>query len=145
MPAPTLTPTPALPGLTLYYDGACPFCLASMTQLRTWNRRGALAFIDIRASGFDHEPLGVTMAALDRELHGMTADGRLLVGVDCIEAAYTLAGQGWRVLPLRLKVLRPLLAALYRKFARHRYRISGWLGYTAGAPCKDGVCSLERP
>jgi predicted DCC family thiol-disulfide oxidoreductase YuxK len=133
------------PGLTLYYDGACPFCAASMAQLRAWNRRSALAFIDIRAEGFDAAPLGVTMAALDRELHGMTADGRLLVGVDCIEAAYTLAGQGWRVALLRMKPLRPVLAALYRKFALHRYRISGWLGYAAGSPCKDGVCTLERP
>jgi predicted DCC family thiol-disulfide oxidoreductase YuxK len=133
------------PRLALYFDGACPFCAASMAQLRAWNRNGALAFIDIRAMDFDPAPLGVTLAALDRELHGMTADGRLLVGVDCIEAAYTLAGQGWRVLPLRFRMLRPVWAALYRKFALHRYRISGWLGYTAGSPCKDGVCKLERP
>lgn len=133
------------PRLTLYYDGACPFCAASMARLREWNRHGALAFSDIRAEGFDPAPLGVTMAALDRELHGTTAAGRLLVGVDCIEAAYTLAGQGWRVLLLRIKPLRPVLAALYRKFALHRYRISGWLGYTVDSPCKDGVCRVERP
>ncbi len=133
------------PSLTLYYDGACPICAASMAQLRAWNRAGALAFVDIRAIGFDPAPLGVTMAALDRELHGRAADGRLLVGVDCIEAAYTLAGQGWRVLPLRLRLLRPVLAVLYRKFALHRYRISGWLGYTAGTPCAGGACPLERP
>ncbi|GAB2869430.1 DUF393 domain-containing protein [Pseudoduganella ginsengisoli] len=133
------------PRLTLYFDGACPFCAASMAQLRSWNRHGALAFMDIRGDGFDPAPLGVTMAALDRELHGMTADGRLLVGVDCIEAAYTLAGQGWRVLLLRVKPLHPVLAALYRIFALHRYRISGWLGYTVESPCTDGVCKWERP
>ena len=133
------------PGLTLYYDGACPFCAASMAQLREWDRHAALAFVDIRAGGFDPGPLGMTMAALDRELHGMTSGGRLLAGVDCIEAAYTLAGQGRRVLLLRIKPLRPVLAALYRTFALHRYRISGWLGYTAGSPCKDEVCRWERP
>lgn len=131
--------------LTLYYDGHCPFCLASMRRLREWNAAGRLAFRDISAPDFDPSPLGVDMAALNRELHGMTADGRLLVGTDSILAAYTLVGQGWRVLALRIEPLRPILSALYRKFALHRYRISAMLGYTLEPHCQDGVCRIDKP
>jgi predicted DCC family thiol-disulfide oxidoreductase YuxK len=57
-------------------------------------------------------------------------------------AAYTAVGRGWMVAPLRLRVLRPLFSALYRGFARNRYRISGWLGQPA---CVDGVCANKQP
>ncbi|MES2262871.1 MAG: DUF393 domain-containing protein [Pseudomonadota bacterium] len=133
------------PELTLYYDGNCPFCAASMQKLRGWNGAGRLAFVDIAADGFDPAPLGVDMTALNRELHALTAGGILLAGTDSILAAYTLAGQGWRVLLLRVRPLRPLLAALYRKFALHRYRISAMLGYTLEPRCRDGVCRIGKP
>lgn len=132
------------PELTLYFDGHCPFCAASMARLRHWNDAGRLAFSDIQAAGFDPAEPGVDMAALNRELHGLTRAGELLVGTDCILAAYTLAGQGWRVLILRIRPLRPLLSALYRQFALHRYRISGWLGYTLEPRCPDGVCKMRH-
>ena len=50
--------------------------------------------------------------------------------------------RGWMMAPLRVRMLRPLLAALYRGFARNRYRISGWLGRPA---CADGVCAYKHP
>lgn len=131
--------------LTLYYDGNCPFCLAEMHRLMRWNRAGRLGFVDISAPDFDPAPLGVDMAALDRELHGSTADGRLLVGIDSMLAAYTLVGRAWIVLPLRVRVLRPLLASLYRGFARNRYRFSRWMGYKSARQCEGGVCQPVNP
>jgi len=133
------------PALTLYYDGNCPFCASEMSRLMRWNRDGRLAFIDIAESGFDPAPLGVTMADLDRELHGRTACGKMLVGIDSMLAAYTLAGRGWLVAPLRISWLRPVLAGLYRRFARNRYRFSRWLGYKPVARCKGGACRVGNP
>ena len=126
--------------LTLYYDGKCPFCVAGMTRLHGWDKAGRLAFVDIAIPGFDPAHLGADLAALNRELYGLRADGRVLVGVDSILAAYTLAGQAWRVWPLRIKPLRPVLASAYRLFARHRYRVSRLLGIKKTPACIDGVC-----
>lgn len=53
-------------------------------------------------------------------------------------AAYTLAGRGWMVWPLRVPLLGGLLWYLYRLFARNRYTMSRLLGYTP--VCADGVC-----
>ena len=135
----------AVPELTLYFDGHCPFCAAEMGRLRKWNKDGRLAFVDISTAGFDPAPLGVDMAALDRELHSRTADGRLLVGIDSMLAAYTLVERAWLVFPLKVRLLRPLLAWLYRGFARNRYRFSRWLGYKPVAQCGHGTCEPVNP
>jgi predicted DCC family thiol-disulfide oxidoreductase YuxK len=132
------------PELTLYFDGKCPFCRAGMDRLAHWDRNKRLAFVDIAAPGFDPSRLGVDMAALNRELHGQARDGRVLVGVDCMLRAYPLAGQAWRVLPLRVPGLRSACSWAYRLFARHRYLMSRVLGYRAMV-CRDGVCERPNP
>ncbi|MFC5547538.1 thiol-disulfide oxidoreductase DCC family protein [Massilia aerilata] len=131
--------------LTLYFDGLCPFCAHSMRRLKTWDAAGRLAFVDIAAAGFDPSPLGVDMAALNREVHGLTREGEVLAGIDTMLAAYTLAGRGWLVWPLRVRLLRPALAASYRWFARHRYAISKRLGYRLPAACDGVSCAIGNP
>jgi len=131
--------------LTLYYDGRCPFCVASMRRLHDWDKAGQLAFADMREAGFDPSLLGADMDALNRELHGRTREGQVLVGIDCMLAAYTLAGRGWLVWPLRVRALRPALSSAYRWFARHRYAISRRLGLRLPVRCEDGVCSVGNP
>jgi predicted DCC family thiol-disulfide oxidoreductase YuxK len=134
-----------MPALTLYFDGLCPFCVRSMRRLMAWDTAGRLAFVDIAAPGFEPSPLGVDMAALNREVHGRTAEGEVLVGIDTMLAAYTLAGHGWLVWPLRVRLLRPALAASYRWFARHRYAISRRLGMRLPGCCSGAACSIGNP
>ncbi len=133
------------PELSLYYDGNCPFCLAEMTRLRNWNHAGKLAFVDISEADFDPVFLGVDMTALDSQLHSLTHDGKVLVGIDSMLLAYTLVEKSWLVLPLRVKFLRPGLSYLYQKFARHRYTFSRWLGYKTVKACTSGSCKLQHP
>jgi predicted DCC family thiol-disulfide oxidoreductase YuxK len=133
------------PALTLYFDGKCPFCTTEMGRLGRWDRKGVLAFVDIAAPGFDPACLCVDMAALNREMYSRRADGAVLVGVDSMLAAYTLVGRGYLVLPLRVPVLRTLLASLYRVFARNRYTMSRVLGYRAAPVCSEGVCQRQNP
>ncbi|HWU96909.1 MAG TPA: DUF393 domain-containing protein [Oxalicibacterium sp.] len=128
------------PELTLFYDGQCPFCAAEMKRLRSWNKSGKLGFVDISLPHFDVTSVGVTMEALNRELHSLTVDGKLLVGIDSMLAAYTLVNRSWLVFPLRIKPLRPLLSTLYRQFARNRYRFSALLGYKPIPRCENDVC-----
>jgi predicted DCC family thiol-disulfide oxidoreductase YuxK len=135
----------SVPALTLYYDGNCPFCSAEMRRLRSWDRHEKLVFVDITVPDFNPACLGVGMAELNREIYSKTADGKILVGIDTMLAAYTLVGKGWLAFPLRAKTLRPLLTTLYRKFARNRYRMSRLLGYAPAANCDTGVCRREHP
>ncbi len=130
--------------LTLYYDGKCPLCTTEMTRLAGWDRAGKLAFVDITQAGFDPAPLGATMAAMNRQMYSRTAHGDILVGVDSMLAAYPLVGRGALVWPLRVPLLRTLLAWMYRLFARHRYTMSALLGYKP-RQCTDGVCDIGNP
>lgn len=133
------------PALTLYYDGKCPFCLAEMTRLARWDRErnGVLAFVDIAQPDFDPAHLGATMADLNAQLYALAHDGRVLAGVDSMLAAYTLAGRGHLVWPLRVPLLRSVLSFLYRAFARHRYTMSRLLGYKSA--CAGDVCVPGNP
>ncbi|QGZ40983.1 putative DCC family thiol-disulfide oxidoreductase YuxK [Pseudoduganella flava] len=128
------------PELTLYYDGACPFCAAEAAALKRRDARGALAFIDIAAPDFRDCPPGTDLAALNARLHAVTRDGRLLQGLDSMQAAYTLVGLGWAVLLLRVRALRPALDWAYLRFARHRQRMSRWLGLAPAPRCDGTVC-----
>jgi predicted DCC family thiol-disulfide oxidoreductase YuxK len=130
--------------LTLYYDGHCAICTREVARLAGWDGAGKLAFVDIAQAGFDPADAGASMAELNREMHSRTAQGELLVGVDSMLAAYRLVGRGARVWPLRVPLLRGVLAWAYRLFARHRYAISRLLGLTAPA-CADGVCGIGHP
>jgi predicted DCC family thiol-disulfide oxidoreductase YuxK len=131
------------PALTLYIDGNCPLCVAEMHRLRAWDKHGRLGFIDIAQAGFDPARLGVELAALNRQMHGWTADGRWVIGVDSIVEAYTLAGKGWLVLPLRVPFMRPAYRAIYRAFARNRIAISRWLGVKPSPVCPDDRCAVK--
>lgn len=122
--------------LSVFYDGHCPMCVAEMRRLSRWDGQGRLHYIDMRGEGFDAKSYGTSLAAMDAELHAVTADGRLLVGIDAISAAYQAAGKGWLAWPLRWGWARPLLVWGYRRFARYRHLISRLLGFG----CPDGVC-----
>lgn len=128
------------PALTLFFDGSCPLCAAEMRRMARLDRHGRLGYLDMRGEGFDPAAYGTTFAAMDTALHGVRADGQLLVGIDCIAESYALIGLGWLVWPLRLQATRPAWQHLYRWFARNRYRASRLLGYG----CADGICTPGR-
>ena len=136
--------TPSSTMLKLFYDGNCPFCTAEMRRLKRWNVADRLVFVDVAGPDFDPALLGVDLSTLNRELHGQYPDGRFVIGTDAILAAYTLVGRGWLVAPLRIRLLRPLLAAPYRGFARNRYQISRLLGYRTMPACNKTSCRAIR-
>jgi len=129
--------------LTLYFDSACPLCRREMRRLERWDRKGRLAFVDMSKPGFDPAPLGATLDAMNAELHGLRADGAMLIGTDAILEAFTLAGRAWMVWPLRIRLLRPMLASAYRSLARNRYRVSRWIGLGKTHQACDGdTCKI---
>ncbi|WP_087724929.1 thiol-disulfide oxidoreductase DCC family protein [Pandoraea sp. PE-S2T-3] len=129
--------------LTVYFDGNCPICVREIGQLRARDRAKRLAFVDISAPAFDPAPLGVSLSALNAQMHAWDAEGACLIGIDAIFAAYTLTGRGWLVAPLRVPALRSAARVLYRLFARNRLRVSRWLGVRAAPDCVDGTCATK--
>jgi len=128
--------------LVLYFDGRCPLCVAEVRRLGARDARHRLAFVDIAEPDFDPAPLGVDLAAMNRELHARLPDGRMLTGMDSILAAHTLVGRRWLVWLLRVPVMRDALAPLYRRLARNRQSVSRWLGYRAEVRCDGSACGI---
>jgi predicted DCC family thiol-disulfide oxidoreductase YuxK len=120
--------------LTLYYDGACPICSLEMDHLRERSTDGRLVFVDIDAPGFDAAAVGVAQRDLMAEIHGRTADGRLLRGLPVLRHAYAAAGLGAWLATSGWPLLRPLADIGYRLFARHRQALS-----RAARPLIDGL------
>jgi predicted DCC family thiol-disulfide oxidoreductase YuxK len=139
--------------LTLLYDANCAVCSLEMDHLRERNRDARLVFVDISAPGFDPAPYGVTLDAMNAEIHGLRPDGSMLRGVLVLRLAYAAVGLGWVLSPTGWAPLRPLFDAGYRVFARHRQsisRVSGPLIQAVRArrmakrmqACSAGVCDV---
>ena len=136
------------PALTIYVDGTCGFCVAEINMLKRHDRLGTLAFVDLTTPGFADFPPGTNLAILNARLHSVTSDGRVLTGLDSMQAIYRQVGLGWVVWPLRIRSLRPLMAWCYEQFARHRYRVSNFFGMRVApvAPRCDGTtCHAGSP
>ncbi len=106
--------------LTVYHDGHCPICRREINWLSSRNTAGLVAFQDIHADDFDAHVLGISHEALMAEIHGLTAEGELIKGIDVFQHAYTAVGLGWIVAPLRWSWTRPVFIRLYSIFARYR-------------------------
>ena len=126
------------PVMTLLYDGQCPLCSREIAWLRSRAPR-QLAFQDVHADGFDSTILGVSLNDLLAEIHGISAEGSLIKGIDVFAIAYSAAGLNWLAAPLRWPWTRPLLKGFYSWFARYRKPLASLWGGTA---CQNGQCRI---
>ncbi|PSU09393.1 DUF393 domain-containing protein [Photobacterium ganghwense] len=131
----TMTP----PALTLFYDGFCPLCVAEMQRLHHADQLQRLCLEDIQQDGFGTRYPDIDPVKAREILHGKTANGQLLLGLDATYAAWSLVGQKRWIGLLRLPVIRLLADAGYRFFAQHRYRFSYLL--TGRSYCQ--TCRLD--
>lgn len=130
--------------LTVFYDHACPFCRAEMMRMARWDTRGCLRLIDFSVPQFNAADFGLTHAALNRELHGVTAAGEMLRGLACVRRVYALTRFGvlWRITVL--PGCKPLFDRFYLWFARNRQAMSLRLGYAKTCPDHpDAVCRVS--
>jgi predicted DCC family thiol-disulfide oxidoreductase YuxK len=125
--------------LTLLYDGSCPICSWEQRNLSRRDRHGRLAFINIQAPNFDPTQYGTTMDALMARLHAVTAEGRVIQGVETLIESYRAVGWWWAYLPLNA-LPRRLANLGYEWFARHRYAISRRIGHLFGPTCDGDIC-----
>jgi predicted DCC family thiol-disulfide oxidoreductase YuxK len=133
--------------LTLYFDGHCPLCLREMRALRRRDRAARLRFVDLRAPSFVAPP-GTTMDDMLAAIHAVTADGRLVAGVETVRLAYQAVGLGWLLAPTAWRPLRSVSERTYAWFARHRFAVPSWLALAAlgrrerREACDETSCTL---
>lgn len=128
----------AVATFTLYFDGACPFCVREVRWLARRDRRDALRLVDISAADFDPAAHGGTAESFMAQIHGRRGDGTLLTGMAVFREAYAAVGLGWLTAPTGWPLLRPIFDFAYRLFARNRVR----LGSLFGRHCETGRCAV---
>ena len=114
----------------LYFDGDCPLCRREIDMMRRLDTRGAVRFVDIAA-----DPLPPDAPAFDTlmaKIHGRTADGVWVTGVEVFRLAYGALGFERLAAWSRFKPVDAALRAGYEVFARNRLR---WTGR-----CEEGTC-----
>ena len=118
----------------LIYDGACGICRAMVERLPWLDPEGrweALPYQSLGDAGLGE--LKLTPADCARAVQVVTGQGRIFAGPWAVNY---LLWERWpgRILVVILFLLPPLLLLEwigYRLVARHRSRLSGWLGLTA--------------
>jgi predicted DCC family thiol-disulfide oxidoreductase YuxK len=124
----------------LFFDGACPLCSREIAWLKRRDRAGNLRLEDISSSGFDPARYGLTREELDRVLHGIRCDGKVVRGMDAVREAYRSVGLGWLLAPTRLPGVKSLSDLLYGWFASNRHA----LGRLLQRHCEDGRCVVAH-
>lgn len=125
------------------YDDGCAFCARQMHRLQRWDWLGRFRLVP--RSSPEARGLGLSPEALDRALHCVTADGRVLRG------ARALRFVGVRLpftAPLAVLLWLPGALALaeraYAWISRHRHALGG--GARAPGDCGAGCApGRDRP
>ncbi len=119
--------------LTVWYNTKCPVCNAGIdwqrNRLARAARSGAIEFRDI-----DDEPdalsrFGANVDDVRRRLHGVTADGRCFVGIDCaIEIWRRTPGENRLAQVVGLPGIHWLARIGYDRFADGLFAWNRWCG-----------------
>lgn len=130
----TAQTTPAAGAFRILIDGECALCSREARFMQKLDAgRGRLEIVDITAPDFEPATIGRTHDDVMRQIHGITPEGEVLVGVEVFRRAYAAVGKGWLLAWTSWPVIRPLVDLAYRFFARHRQRFSRAFGCIGGA------------
>lgn len=127
--------------LRIFYDGNCPLCSAEMRQLKARDPADLIELVNLNAADFSQRFSHINKDYANTILHGETATGELLLGLDVTCKAWALTGTRRWIQLLRLPVIKTVADWSYLHFAKHRYRISHLL--TGQARCDD-TCNLSN-
>jgi 3-demethoxyubiquinol 3-hydroxylase len=108
---------PVIPGLTVYFDGACPVCSREIAHYRRQPGADACAWVDASCCADDALGQGLTRDAALKRFHVRRADGALVSGMQGFAVL-------WQALPAtawlgRVAAFAPVAAVLelaYRAF-----------------------------
>lgn len=106
--------------LRIFYDGNCPLCSAEMRQLKARDPNNLIALEDLNASDFSERFSHIDKDYANTILHGETAKGEVLLGLDVTCKAWALTGTRAWIQLLRLPVIKTVADWTYLRFAKHR-------------------------
>lgn len=129
--------------LRVYYDGQCPLCKAEIDQLKSLNVDARLEFADLNDKDFTSEYPHIDPQQAQRILHGETADGTILTGLDVTCMAWRSVGKHRWLAILRWPVIRHIADMSYLFFARHRQKISSLVMSLQGEKACGETASSE--
>lgn len=115
-------------GLTIYYDGKCPLCLAEIHFLKSRNALGLIQFVDIAAPQYDETEHQLSCKLALTTMQGRLADGTQLEDIPVFAEAYKRANLPKLAWLFSHSWLKPFLNASYYVFAKYRHNISKTIG-----------------
>lgn len=78
--------------LKVFYDGLCELCSREIAHYQRQKGSEYIEFIDIFSASFQADDYGLDPKAVHKNLHAITPEGKVLVGVDTFVAI-------WKILP----------------------------------------------
>ncbi len=129
--------------IKLLYDGECPLCVKEVNFLRRRNDRFAPAtpvvFVDIAEDAYSAADNGnIDYETAMGRIHGITSDGRVLVGVEVFREVYSAIGLGWVYAATRLPGVGAVVEWVYGIWADRRLQLTG------RPDLKDVVAAREK-
>ncbi|RDH43536.1 thiol-disulfide oxidoreductase DCC family protein [Zooshikella ganghwensis] len=121
--------------LTLFYDGACPFCMREIAWLRQHNDKKFLSFVDISEASFNANDYGLNNDEVNKVLHAQWASGETLRGMEVTRAVYNLIGLGWLVNFTGWPVFNCVFDKLYMSFAKRRILLGSIFSASTNKSC----------
>jgi len=110
----------------VFYDGECGLCRREIQMLDWLDRKDRIVFTDIAAPDFDGEgTVGLSYDVLMAEIHGRTAAGEIVTGVEVFRQLYGRVGLRYFVWISRVPIIKQMCDAGYVLFARNRLRLTG--------------------
>jgi predicted DCC family thiol-disulfide oxidoreductase YuxK len=114
--------------LTIYYDGACPLCLAEIHLLKQHNDCNLLAFIDLQSLDASTATIDCTLAL--EVIHATLGDETVIVGPEVFFEAYKRTNLTLMKYLFSFRFVRYCYATCYVFFAKYRHQISRAIGPT---------------
>ena len=111
--------------LTFLYDGACPLCLKETNFLKTKDINNNINFVDISANYIPENFNNISYEQAMKNLHGILANGEIILGVDVLAYSYEIIGLGWIYFPTKLPILSNFIKILYKYWAKYRLKLTG--------------------
>ncbi len=122
------SPINSLKPFTLFYDGACPLCLAEITFLKSRNHAGLLSFVDINSANYDPQKVGVSCKEALAKMYGQVVGETPINGLGVFGEAYRRADLNTLAWIFTRSWMMPILKPSYWFFAKYRHGISSALG-----------------
>jgi predicted DCC family thiol-disulfide oxidoreductase YuxK len=132
--------------IQLLYDGLCPLCLREVAGLRRRDAdRGLVMFVDVADDGYDPaDHGGVSFEAAMGTIHGVLADGSVVVGVEVFRRVYEVLGLGWVYGVTRIAWVGGVADWLYGVWAERRLWLTGRVPFREALPTSLAVLVAER-